>query len=402
MTDVSPLVEALFRRTAAKLTAAVTRVLGPERLDLAEDVVQDALLQALRRWPFTGVPDEPAAWLMRVARNRALDLLRRDRTGADAAEGLAHHLAIVSADPGAEQPEDTLHLLFAAADPRIGVDGAIAVVLQSLGGLSAREIAKALGLPEATVAQRLVRAKRRLREPALGPAAPLPERLDIVLAALHAMLTEGHAPVAADLVWRDEVAREALRLALLLTRLREATPAVHALAALACFTVARFPARADGGGALVVLEDQDRSRWDRRWIDRGFQHLQLAAEGDRPSRYHFEAAIAAEHLRASSAATTNWRGIIDLYEGLHAVAPSDTVRIQQAVAVAMHDGPAAGLAAIDRVAATAADRTVWFHAVRAWLREQVGDAAGARADLAAALALDPAGPHRRLLQQRLA
>jgi RNA polymerase sigma factor (sigma-70 family) len=401
MTDVAPLVEALFRRTAGKLTAAVTRVLGPERLDLADDVVQDALLQALRHWPFSGVPDEPAAWLMRVARNRALDLLRRDRTGSDTADALAHHLAIVGADPGAEQPEDMLHLLFAAADPRVGVDGAVTVVLQALAGLSAREVAKALGLPEATVAQRLVRAKRRLREPGIGPAAPFAERLEIVLAALHAMLTEGHAPVAADLVWRDEVAREALRLALLLTRMREATPAVHALAALACFTVARFPARADDEGVLVLLPDQDRSRWDRRWVDRGFHYLQLAADGDRPSRYHFEAAIAAEHLRAPSTAATNWSGIIDLYDGLHALEPSDTVRVQQAVAVAMRDGAEAGLAALERVALTASDRSVWFHAVRAWLREQAGDGEGARADLAAALALDPAGPHRRLLQQRL-
>lgn len=401
MTDVAPLVESLFRRTAGKLTAAVARVLGPERLDLADDAVQEAMLQALRHWPFSGVPDEPAAWLMRVARNRALDLMRRDRTGGDTADALAHHLAIVGADPGAEQPEDTLHLLFAVADPRVGVEGAVAVVLQALAGLSAREIGLAFGLPESTVAQRLIRAKRRLREPGIGPAAPFAERLEIVLAALHAMLTEGHAPVSTDAVWRDEVAREALRLSLLLTRIREATPAVHALAALACFTVARFPARADGDGALVLLPDQERARWDRRWIDRGFQHLQLAADGDRPSRYHFEAAIAAEHVRAATAADTNWTGIIDLYDGLHALVPSDAVRIHQAVAVAMRDGADAGLVAIERVAAAATDRSIWFHAVRAWLREQVGDAAGARADLAAALALDPAGPHRRLLQQRL-
>lgn len=402
--EVAPLVDDLFRRTAATLTAAVVRVLGPAGIDLAEDVVQDTMLRALKHWPWHGIPEDPAAWLMRTARNRAFDHLRRHRHHGDVAAALVHHLEVVTVGGARERDGDALHLLLHAADPTIPADATVPLLLQTLGGMSSREIARALLLPEPTVAQRVVRAKRRFRDaPPLPPSpADLAARRIVAREVVYLMFTEGHTPAARDEVLRTELAREALRLAFLLCRDPEATPDDHALAALLCLHSARFPGRTDPAGDLILLEAQDRSAWQPELIARGLHHLREAAEAVRPSRWHLEAAIAAAHATAPSVAETNWPGVVDLYEGLLVLVPTVPVRVNHAVALAMAGREAEALGRLDRMAATGeAERYPWFHAVRGWVRERLGDAAGARADRARALALDPPPAHRALLVRQV-
>ncbi len=401
---VTPLVEQLFRHTAGRLTAAVVRVLGPGRIDLAQDVVQDAMLQALRRWPFHGVPDQPAAWLMRTARNRAIDLLRHERVGRDLEDRLGHHLGLLAEEGERERADDTLNLLLACADPELGAANALPLMLATLAGLSAREIARALLLPEPTVAQRIVRAKRRLAaaDSPSGSWTASEERLEIARQAIYLMFSEGHAPATADSVLRHDVAREGVRLALLLADRAGADPASHALAALCCLVAARFPTRADGAGGVVLLDSQDRGAWDAELIRRGLHHLARAAEGDRPTRYHLEAAIAAEHALAPEFGATNWPGIADLYDGLVVLLPTPVIRTNRAVALVMsgRDAEAAAeFAALE--SEPGVDKWGWFFAARAWYHERRGDRAAMQRDTDRALTLTASAPQRRVLEQRL-
>ena len=401
---VPALVDDLFRRTAATLTAAVVRILGPAGVDLAEDVVQDTMVRALRTWPWRGIPDDPAAWLMRTARNRAFDHLRRHRQHRDAGPALLHHLEAVTPVAAPERDADALHLLLLCADPAQPAAATVPMLLHTLGGLSAKEIARVLLVPEATTAQRIVRAKRRFRD--TPPAEPTPSdlaaRRAVAREVVYLMFTEGHTPTTRDATLRHELAREALRLAFLLCRSIEAEPADHALAALLCLHAARFSGRADPAGELVLLADQDRSSWEPALVRRGMHHLREAADALEPTRWHLEAAIAAEHVTAPSLAATNWRGIVDLYEGLEVLVPTVPVRVNHAVAIAMTGDTDVALDRLDALEMSGhADGYPWFHAVRAWLRDQGGDPVGAQADREVALTQDLPPAHRNMLVRQL-
>ncbi|MDF1505564.1 sigma-70 family RNA polymerase sigma factor [Roseisolibacter sp. H3M3-2] len=408
------LVEHLFRQESGRLVAALARRLGGAHVGLAEDIVQDALLQALRTWPFRGVPDDPAAWLFRVAHRRALDVARRDAT-------LRRKLALLDAwtdaprhDPAAaasrdEVADDELALVFACCHPAVPAEAGVALALKTVGGFGVGEIARMFLVPEATVAQRLVRAKRRLREARVPVAVPagaaeLAARRPAVLATCYLLFTEGYAAGEGPALVRPDLCAEAVRLAgLVAAHPATRSPESHALAALLCLQAARLPARADAAGEVVLLADQDRSRWDRALLARGFGHLERAIGGDALTRYHLEARIAALHATAPSVAATDWAQVVDAYDALLEAAPSPVTRVHRAVAVGMAEGPAAALRALDAIDDAAVPaRYPWYHVARAhWLRA-AGDAAGAREAYARALALTGAEPARVFLAGRMA
>lgn len=420
--DLDGLVDHLFRREAGRLVAVLTRCFGPAHLDLAEEVVQEALVRALRRWPFEGVPDEPAAWLFRVARNLALDRLRRSAVfrgkeaeirrslGRDPSAGGAPAAVPPQGDVylEGEVSDDQLRLIFLCCHPELPRDGRVALTLKAVCGFSVREIARAFLARESTVAQRLVRAQRRIRQRRLpfevpGPAE-LPERLDAVLEVLYLTFNEGYGASAGDALVRADLCREALRLAEHLAGLPGVRgPAVHALAALLAFQASRLPARADAAGEPVLLGEQDRSLWDRRLVARAFAHLERAATGDAVTAYHLQAAIAAHHASAPDAAATDWRAILGLYDQLLAVNPSPVVALNRAVALACLQGPEAGLAALEGIVDhPAVEDYHLLHATRGELLLRAGERAAAAGAFRRALACPSSEPERRFLERRLA
>lgn len=389
------------------MVAWLTHVFGPAHLELAEEVVQDALVKALLQWPHTGVPDNPAAWLMRVARNGALDVLRRHasfngRVAAIESE-LARAPAAASGLSGAVT-DDELRMVFMCCHPSLAPAARVALSLRVVGGFSAREIARALLSPEPAVAQRIVRAKRALRAAnarlEMPPDADLPARLESVLEVIYLMFNEGYAAHGGDDLIRDDLCREAIRLGRALAASPcTATPATHALVALMAFQAARLDGRVDEHGDLVRFEDQDRSTWDARLIALGFHHLAESAAGPRMTGYHGQAAIAALHASAPSAALTPWREILARYDELMAVAPSPIIALNRAVAVSKVEGAAAGLAAIAAIARVPElTRYYLLWSVQGQLLEDAGDAASARACYARALALPCSEPERRFLK----
>ncbi|HEX2189088.1 MAG TPA: sigma-70 family RNA polymerase sigma factor [Longimicrobiaceae bacterium] len=403
--------DGLFRREAGRLVSGLCRVFGPHNLELAEDVVQEALLRALREWPFRGVPDDPRAWLARTARNRALDLLRRDATLARKAPLLAPEAEDGDAAPeaffGGELADDQLRMVFTCCHPAVPAEARVALTLKTVGGFGVPEIARACLAREATVAQRLVRAKRRIREAGVRfevPAgAELPARLDSVLEAIYLTFSEGHAASSGPAALRADVCAEAVRLAeLAAAHPTVAGPRPHALAALLLLQAARLPARVDGDGDPVLLPRQDRSRWDARALARGLAHLERAAAGGVLSPYHLEAGIAAAHATAPSWEATDWPHVLRLYDALLALKPSPVAALNRAVALAMVDGPAAGLRAADAAAChPALAGFPLLHAVRGDLLARLGDRSAAAASFRRALSLPLSDPDRRLLERRL-
>ncbi len=396
------------------MVALLTRVFGPAHLGLAEEVVQDALVKALQQWPLAGVPDNPPAWLMRVARNGALDVLRRhaafrDRAADVEAELRRHEDASRAHDPlGMGIGDDELRMVFMCCHPSIPRDARVALSLKIAGGFSVREIARAFLAPEAAIAQRLVRAKRALRVEGvsldLPSGAALAERLEAVLEVIYLMFNEGYGAEGGDDLIRADLCREALRLgrALAASPLT-ATPAAHALVALMAFQAARFDARVDADGEMVLLEEQDRARWDARLIALGFRHLAMSAEGPHMSAYHAQAAIAALHAQTASAAETPWASILARYDDLMDVARSPVVALNRAVALAKVDGAVAGLDAIGDIAR--APELAGYHllwSVKGQLFAEAGQLGEARDAYEKALALPCSEPERRFLRRRLA
>jgi RNA polymerase sigma-70 factor (ECF subfamily) len=410
--QVHGLVDHLFRREAGRMVAALTRAFGPAHLDLADDVVQEALIKALKRWPYHGVPDNPAAWLYRVARNLALDRLRRDTTlrGKEAEVRQAMTLP-ESAGSGAafhgEITDDQLRLIFLCCHPQLTRDARVALTLKTAGGFSAREISRAFLVKEATVAQRLVRAQRMIRERQLPFEMPAPgeldERLDAVLEVIYLIFNEGYAAHEGGDLVRVDLCREALQLAVELSRLPAGDrPEVHALASLLCFQASRLPARVDPEGGLVLLPDQDRSRWDPALIHRGFAHLERAASGSRVSEYHLQAAIAAEHASGAVTRDADWPAILELYDRLLELNPSPVIALNRAVAVERVQGPEAALAALEKVADHRAMQGYYLlPALRAELLTRGGDLARARHSYRQALECRCSEPERRFLEKRL-
>lgn len=343
--DVHQLVDHLFRREAGRMVAGLTRIFGPAHLDLAEDVVQEALLQALRTWPFRGLPDNPAGWLVQVAKNRALDALRRNASLAGKEEDIRAWAAARHQEE--TQMDDQLRLIFICCQSAVPPEARVALTLKTVGGFGVPEIARAFLAKEATVAQRLVRAKHRLQQAKppfeVPPPRELPAALDSVLEVLYAMFNEGYSTHRGEELVRRDICHEAIRLARLVTRHPALdTPKAHALAALLHLQGARLGSRVDSEGNLLLLSEQDRSTWDRELIAAGFHHLDRSARGGELSVYHLEAGIAAGHIGEQ----TDWPEILRLYDLLLELKPSPVVALNRAVALAMVEGPEAGLAAL--------------------------------------------------------
>ena len=404
------LIEDLFRHRYGRLVTGLLRVLGPSRLDLVEDVVQDAMLRAVRVWPTEGVPERPDAWVFQVARNLALDALRRHKV----AQRVERELA-AWADASAEPPppsegiaDDTLRMMFTCSHPGVPPEARVPLVLKTVSGFGVPAIAAALLQKEGTISQRLTRAKAKLQADMVGFEVPseqeLPERLQLVLQVLYLMFNEGYrSHRGAELVQQD-VVEEAVRLcALLLAHPATARPEVHALLSLMLLLGARLPARTDAAGELLTLREQDRALWDKDWLRGGFWHLQRSIGGAAMTAYHCEAAIASLHAAAADYAVTDWRRILAEYDRLLAIAPSPVVRLNRVVAVAKLHGVAAALpelAALQREAAL--QGFLLLPATAAQLHWELGEHDEAAVQLERALELPGSEPERRLLQRRLA
>ena len=395
----------LFREESGRAVATLIRVLGD--FDAAEEAVQEAFAVALERWPADGIPDNPGAWIIRVARNKAIDRLRREKTLAakrpelEALEALRVPGEIDLPDDDA-LPDDRLRLIFTCCHPALAPEARIALTLKTLGGLTTAEIARAFLASEAAMAQRLVRAKRKIRDAQIPYEVPGPdqfgERLGSVLATLYLIFNEGYMASGADSLTRSELCAEAIRLTRVLVEVMPDEPEAKGLLALMLLTDARRPARTDADGEMVLLEDQDRSLWDRERIADGLR-VYAAARVSGPSPYVVQAAIAAEHARADDAADTNWQRIVSLYGWLAELTPSPVVDLNRAVAVAMADGPAAGLELIDRI--DELDGYGPYHVARADLLWRLESPEAAPAyERAIELAANPV--ERAFLERRLA
>ena len=375
---MTELVEHLFRHESGRMVSTLVRILGPRHLDLAEEVVQDALVRALDLWPYQGVPDNPTAWLIQVARNKALDRLRREtRVEGNAEERLRHW----EAPPVAADDEAAMLLL--CCQPELPRESQVALALKTVCGFSVAEIARAFLTQESTIAQRLVRAKRVLRE------VPLQEpQQETIFEILYLLFNEGYSASAGENLVRADLCDEAIRMARWFTD----APEGSALLSLFLLQSARLSARTDEAGELVLLEDQDRGRWDAGRVAEGFQWLDRSARGDRLSSYHVEAGIAAAHC----VEPTDWRGILSLYDQLWRLKPTPIVALNRAVAVAKVHGADEGLRALPEL-----EGYYLLDAVKARMLEWAGRAAEARACYRAALAGAPTAVEQRYLEKQI-
>ena len=412
--DTRTAVETVWRIESARLIAGLARLVRD--VGVAEDLAQDALLAALESWPRTGVPDNPGAWLMATAKNRAIDLARRAQTYERKREEVAHELGLLMAMDGADLAaeaddqigDDMLALMFTCCHPSLSTEARVALTLRLLGGLTTAEIASAFLVGEPTVAQRLTRAKRTLREARADfevPAGPaLRARLPDVLEVVYLIFNEGYAASSGDRWVRRELCEEALRLGRILTELAPAEPEAHGLIALLEIQASRFDARLGPDGEAILLLDQNRLRWNSLLIVRGLAALKRAEDLPAPlGPYGLQAAIAACHARALEPGDTDWVRIAALYEALAAVSPSPVVELNRAVAVGMAFGPEIGLALLERIAAEPALRD--YHllpSVRGDLLARLGRGEEVAAEFRRAAELTDNAPERSLLLRRAA
>jgi RNA polymerase sigma-70 factor (ECF subfamily) len=407
--DVEAAVAGAFRQEWGRVVATLIRMTGD--WDLAEECAQDAFAVALERWARDGVPRRPGAWLTTTARNRALDRLRRSATEAGKLQEVAvlSHTGEPDDDDGDDRAvqDDRLRLIYTCCHPALPLEARVALTLRTLAGLTTAEIARAFLVAEPTMAKRLVRAKGKIRHAGIPyrvpPAHLLPERTGGVLAVLYLLFNEGYAATAgADLV-RQDLCAEAIRLARILTGLMPDEPEALGLLALMLLHHARRSARVDGAGDVVTLEHQDRALWDTGEIDEGVRLLDAALRHDRAGPYQLQAAIAACHATAADAADTDWAKVAQLYGRLNELVPSAVVELNRAVAVAMADGPAAGLELVEALQASGALAS--YHllpATRADLLRRLGRHAEAAAGYREALDLATTDAERRYLARRLA
>ncbi|MDP3232989.1 MAG: RNA polymerase sigma factor [Myxococcales bacterium] len=397
----------LLRRETPHVVAHLAKLVRD--LSLAEELLQDTVVASVEQWRKTGLPPNPGAYLMKAARNRAIDVFRRQQREADwtrreAREAGSSHEAI---DEGAMFADERLRLVFTCCHPGLPLESQIALTLRLVCGLTTPEVARAFLVPEPTIAQRLVRAKRSISDQAIGYEEPEPDqldaRLDAVLHVFLAVFNEGHTATSGDALTRVDLMDEAQRLTSLVVDALPDEPEARGLLALMQLQASRADARVDSSGALVLLEDQDRATWNHALIERGLDNLQLAAARGRPGRFQLHAHIAATHARAPNFAATDWARIGHLYRALELLAPSPIVTLNRAVAVAMVDGPEAGLALLAPLEHQPALRT--YHllpATRADLLRRLGRLDEARAAYLRALELVTNSAERSFLERRLA
>src|ERR1700683_888165 len=409
--QLSRTIETLYRSESGRVLATLVRLLGD--LDLAEEAMHEAFAAALEFWPQTGIPDKPRPWLISTARFKAIDVIRRRARFDGAQRDLVAHLeSRVNDAPGGNEEtgdeeieDDRLRLMFTCCHPALPPEGQVALTLREICGLTTEEIARPFLVTPATLAQRIVRAKAKIRETPISYEVPtpqeLPERLDAVLQVIYLVFNEGYSAAAGAEVTRAELTGEAIRLGRLLTELRP-EPEVIGLLALMLLQESRRAARTSPTGELILLENQDRSLWNREQIAEGVALVEKALRSHRFGSYTLQAAIAAVHAEAESAAVTDWREIVALYDQLVGIEPSPVVRLNRAVAIAMRDGPEVGLTHIDAVLEHGELANYYLaHSARADMCRRLGRTAEARSSFEKARALTQQEPERKFLQDRL-